>query len=487
MDSVLKRVFVLLMFCVHECSSAQISNSFYASLPFAIKPANPQALTIKEKIALLDSMHRYPVQYIKEANLLAQQVSQIAESDADYNEKIKYFMSVAYFYCYSSQDDSMDYYSKKIISLSGENSKYQLYKAKAILYRSSMFVDKVQYDSSIKYSFMAMDIFTKYKDSSMLIEAYDALAENYSKLGQIEKSLYYNKFCLDLFPCKWNDAFTYYFLQRIRFFLRAYEVSGNERYADSVETFAGKVFIKTQNRPSYWYGSTYYFLGRLFYMERNYRKALQYSDSSLIAKYCKMDQYYGYNNTKTFQRNLCLVAMGNSKLGKRMLITIDAKDFFWRSRLYKNIYEIEEKRSNWKEAFTYLKKYSLYSDSLKMVESNKLLNEAQRNYTIKEKEAQISALEFKDLKRQKEQARLKTAAIIAALILILIITALIGLYRQVQLKRSSEKQLLVEELYKMEDAIQDVRQLQSEKIIEQRKKIAEDMHDEVSSGLAAFR
>lgn len=124
---------------------------------------------------------------------------------------------------------------------------------------------------------------------------------------------------------------------------------------------------------------------------------------------------------------------------------------------------------------------------MKVVESGSLLAEAQQKNAITEKQMQITALENSNLIKEKAQSKLVTGAVITGMVLLLVIVILTALYRNAQTKRYSERQLLTAELYRMEAAMHDERQLQLDNIAAQRKKIAEDMHDEVSSGLAAFR
>jgi signal transduction histidine kinase len=232
-------------------------------------------------------------------------------------------------------------------------------------------------------------------------------------------------------------------------------------------------------------------LAALYYRKDNYQLALKYVDSSLLEKYRSLDTYDKNTWYQYFWRSIYLVRLGQPQKALALLDSLPGTSYNNRRLIYQALYKEAAAAKDWKMAFTWHKEYIRNLDSIlvtaKVTKVSGLLFEAEQKHTAAEKQIRITALENKNLIKERQQSKFISAAIGTGLLLLLAIAILMGMYRYTQVKRHSEKQLLTAELYRMESVIHDERQLQLEALSSQRKKIAENMHDEVSSGLAAFR
>ncbi|MBS1510512.1 MAG: hypothetical protein JST86_06720 [Bacteroidetes bacterium] len=470
-----------------QTASAQISDSFFHALPANIRPLNAKALTAAEKVVLMDSLHNYPLKFVNETRQLAAQLAQYASGVSDISMKIMYYSRLCTFYSYNGPNDSIIHYVNQILQYAGEKPEYEKYGVLASAEYANVLSDSARYDSSISYSTAALKWCLKNRDTSLLVFVYNGLSDEYGWLHQFDQALHYNQLSLNLFPAAATNQYRFYYLQRIKLFEFAYENTANEDYADSAILLSKQAVKNWGAAIINWKGSLYYLLGRLYFARNEYHTALRYLDSSLLPKYNLDDRFYGYQAIKPFFRNLVLVAQGDLVLGNEMIQHFGARDFAYKKKVYKEMYEYCERIIDYQKAYRYYKEYVRYSDSLKLDESNKIIAEIQHSYTLKDKEAQINIFQVRELEQQKEQHQFKTNVIIVLLILLLVISVLIGVARQIQTKRKSEKQILVTELYKVEESLLMEQEQQHTKIAAQKRHIAEDMHDEISSSLAAFK
>lgn len=496
MRPLLKFALFLSAFLLCKGVYAQISDSLYKVLPLNIKPVDPKFLSDKEKRTLLTNVRLLPHAFFNELTALAQQLIKATDKNPDWEEKILNTQGVAEFYLILNEFEgflsstriqneisALNYYQKSI-EYAGKISEYQHYVSDAYRFIGILYFRKDIYDSAAVYCTKSLDVCRQQKDNLGAFKAYCLLGDIYMVMDLIEKALYTNNLAFEVLGNKWDADFVdrYYF--KMRCYKNLYENTKIERYADSVKTFAKDLFNHI-TKESYYYYRTYDVLSRLYYAQGNYKKALVYIDSSLT----------GWNRDKRpenlsgqyFMKDIYLIMLGHTERGMRLLDSLPYKSYNNRQMVYEALYKQAANVKNWEKAFLYYEEYKKVQDSMKIDDVNGLLFEAEQKYAIAEKQARITALENKGLLREKQQSKLITTGIAAGLVLLLAIIVLIGMYRYAQVKRHSEKQLLTAELYNMEAAIHEERQQQLENITAQRKKIAEDMHDEVSSGLAAFR
>jgi signal transduction histidine kinase len=436
---------------------------------------------------LLDTSNILRQKYFKELSLLAQQLSAAAEKNVEENDKITNTMSVAEFFFDFGEPKSVDYF-KKVNDYCGNNVKRAKFAAVALNKAAVSYVRQSRFDSAIKYCYKSIVICLNQNDSLSLLSNYKLLSDIYIILGLYEKAIRSNEAAFNIArSLKVLDEC----LERQIFKMRCYrhlaKASRAYVYRDSVTAIARYFFTRKEKDSAQWIGAVYLVLGQLYYDKGDFSKARAFFDSSLLKKYTENAKYYSDTKVKDFYKSICLVRTGNYSMAQELLQHPLTPVYEVRRLIYEALYQRSAEDKRWRDANTYYIEYVRAGDSMKITESSALLAEAEQKYDVAQKQAQITALENSNLLKEKKQSRLVTFAVSAALILLLVIVVLVGLYRQSRVRRQGERRLLVSELYKMEASVHDERQLQFEKIAAQRKKIAEDMHDEVSSGLAAFR
>jgi len=470
------------------CCHAQISDRFYAVLPEEIRPADPRQLNEKEIKTLLDSSFALPGNFINELNILAGKLDKIAENSLDTDNKLSLMYTLANYY--TGVDDMKSvYYSKKIIQQAGNDYRYLRFTGPVYLKLTSILIYLEQHDSAARYFYDGLAICRQQKDTSLLLDAYLTLSELYIQSGMFEQALSASDSATGYYTSRWVPSRPFQYIGRMRLFREWFNKTKKEAYADSVIAIARKVLSQYRQDSAYWFSDTYFMLGDLYILKKEYQKALAYYDSSLMKVYLEKSRIYKSNQAhfKTWQRDICRVYLGNPRPGLNLLRQLGKNQFGFRSLVQIALAQQAVAAGEWQNAYYYLYESRKNKDSVKGVQTAGITFEASLRFAVHEKQARIAALENRNLLKQKEKARLVNMGVITGLILLLIIMLLSGLYRRAQIKQKMERQLLTAELYKLEASIEDERQLQLEKIALQRKKIAADIHDEISSGLAAFR
>lgn len=193
-------------------------------------------------------------------------------------------------------------------------------------------------------------------------------------------------------------------------------------------------------------------LGGIYYMQGDYKKAL-----------------------KTFQKSLSIVGLGQSKLQRNT-----------RSKSYLNIAYAYGELKNFKKAFEYQDKYFSLNDSLQQEFKYKEIAEIESKYRVatKEKEAEIE-------KEKREEAELLSYGL--GLAILILLGGIYALYKVIVLsKKNHELQIHQKQLVHLSN-IEKVKSDSQAKILaatldgrlEERRKIAEVLHDNVSALLSA--
>lgn len=190
---------------------------------------------------------------------------------------------------------------------------------------------------------------------------------------------------------------------------------------------------------------------------KDYSKALEYYKKSL--------QYeYGVNHTKGIVISLNNIGDLYRKWGKNP----EAADYYRKGieladsagllfnvvESYADFYKLYADEANYKEAFQYLQKYTMLKDSLFNIESQKQISELEIQYQSAQKENQI--------KLQKERIKNQRTTIIGALIgIMIILVSLILLFRE-NIKRRRLNNVLREQKEEIYDKALRLKQANKE-------------------------
>lgn len=491
----LKQNITILLFLLFFLEGVtQVSDSLYSALPDSLRPANKNALTPFERQRLLQRAgYDLPRKYYNEVNQLAEKVASETSASADTAVVINnYFSLASYYYCVP-RDNNAFYYYRRMIDIIGNNKAYNNFLITGYKDIGSIYGYGNKKDSAVWYVHKALDIAKEQNDSVAIYSCYEVYSGIYYDMQLFDKAIYYNNlFLLSLRKQDyWGTSYTANVLFNVSSYERLFEKTRQKEYADSVLEIIRRVLLQKRSSSEKWMGACYFFKGRLLYSQAQYTLAENFFDSSLLYKYRENDMYFRSSQPKYFFKALCFIRTGNYAAGKNIIDSLRLTDFSDLKLLNEALYEYAESKGDWKAAFQYHQEYIRYSDSMNVIGLNGFVFDAEQKYSVVEKQAAIARLENEGLLKEKETSRLITVSVFGFLVLLIIIVVLYGLYRRSQLKRVGERQQLTSDLYKMEADMNDeraVHQLVQQALIrDERKRISENIHDEIMSGMAALR
>ena len=298
------------------------------------------------------------------------------------------------------------------------------------------------YDKAIYYKLKAVAIGRQQKDSSLLMEALTEIADTYGEMAQPEKG----------FPF-------------------AYE--------------ALPITLASKNSAAM--GSTFYTLSALHLANGNADSAIYYAQRCMhycllsgdINTYmggalCLSGGYDHLNAQQQRKRVLSKALQQSMKAGAVMLL----------DDIYKNLADASYKTGDYKRAYDYFSRYSLYKDSVLNERMNRSVGELEIKYQTAKKEHVLSQnklqLAQKDLQLQKNRYYMNYT--LTALMVALLVVALLFL------RAKHKKRLHQNEL----KSIQQQKELQLLQALmkgeeKERSRIAKDLHDGVAGMLAAVK
>ncbi|MCX6316751.1 MAG: histidine kinase [Bacteroidetes bacterium] len=487
-------IFTALIFC-GKGLKAQISDSLYSILPANLKPADPKALSRNEKMLLLKNAGTLPVKFWNEFEIFAEQIAKDNKKNIGREQLVIESGIMGNFYKIYAMNSKMPEtgyaryriainYFKRVIELGESMPEFHRVVSDAYSYLSFIYIENNVYDSASFFSGKCINNSIQYKDSLSLFGGYCLLADLYMIMDSMDRALNINSLAIQLVPQDWEGRFLDRHYFKMRCYKTLYEQTKNMSYVDTAKKIADDIFQHAPKQSSIIY-RVYEQLGKLYFAMKMYRKSILYLDSSLAEG--QSNTNLEYLAVPGFMRELCLIRLGNKARIEYLLDSIPAGSYNTLRLLYEELYQQAVDENEWQNAYLYYREYNKYKDSLKISDVNRHIKEAEQKYEAAEKQARIAALENKSLIRQKEQRKIITVVVGVAFFFLVALGFVAGMYRYLHIKRKSEVQLLSAELYNVEAAIHDEKLQQQELVNAQRKKIAEDMHDEVSSGLAAFR
>jgi len=367
-------------------------------------------------------------------------LSKLKNVEATRVEKSELNSYIAYYYRKNNLYDSAVFYYQKALNFY-ERDTLNFHKEKSSVYKGlSVIYSQISNDSLyFQYLSKALRAALKTKDSMLLSNAYNNLGVYYDKNNDSENSIIYYK-----------KSFTY------------------NTHDNLISQNLGSAYIKLNKLDS-----AYYFLRRAIKRSNDSLiKSLGYYNLSRIA-HLKNDSKERFKYLQTSQQFLTQNSGLERELHLKLLSAL--------SDSYRN-------RKNWKETLNYSEMYHILNDSLNKIDVQKNIDELRTKYQSDKKEKALVL----QRKLTLDEKRKKTNSIIVfscLAIFILIISYLV-------LKNSRKKQLLAEQGKTIETQ-KNLTLLKEQEIHtinamivgqeKERKRVAEDLHDNLGSVLAALK
>jgi serine phosphatase RsbU (regulator of sigma subunit) len=279
------------------------------------------------------------------------------------------------------------------------------------------------YPEALKNHFAALKIRIAFNDKKGIADSYNNIAANYSRQRNFKKALDYNKASLKIYT----------------------EIGNKHGIAQS-----------------------YTNLAELYLMQNNSQAALT---NYLVAEeiYLQLGDLEGlaltYNNIGTI--NLLLQNKNNPYFEKALAIALKIGNLDEIKESYLGLSELDSLNGNYKQAWSHLKLYLIYRDSLFNEASTKKLIQTQMQYDFDKKESLIKAEQEKKEIRSKnelDKQKLVRNSFVGGFILVVLIAA--GIFRSLQQNRKAkaiityQKAIVDEKNRDILDSIQYAKRLQ---------------------------
>lgn len=489
----------ILVFTVLFCglkANAQMSDSLYKALPDSLRPRNKMVLTDQDRMHIIRNIS--PTLIPNHYNELKVMMSQVETAMGKVNtdeEKIPYAFATASFYANAGEYIQSFQWLQKVVYLGRREKAYRHLISEAYLNIAIEHARLAKQDSAVAMLQKAATIASADHDSMIIQSIYYAYIPIYRGLGLYHQAIQSLDTYVKAIPArdKWNDVYTDLMIGKANLYSRLYQNEGKEFYADSARRIVQDILVTKKNQASYWYYGCYSALGVLEYFHQNYKAAFAYFKASLLPQYRKPGSYQTATSSKYLMyQNACLVWMGQPEAVSKLLsITIPANDFYTRQELNRVLYIYYQKQGDYRKALDYHIQYEAYSDSIDVIGQRGTVFEAEQKYSLAQKEADIVQLENKNLQAQATRDRI----LVTGAVLLLITGLLAALFyirtKRQEAQRLAERQKLTDELQMMEHEMELERLSQQADreaaITGERRTISQNMHDEVSSSLAALR
>jgi two-component system, NarL family, sensor kinase len=403
----------------------------FDSATFYYKKANKISSIINYQKGLFDyasnigNIYMYQGNYIALIKLMKLSVNN-AKNLGDQHYEAKFTANLGNALMCNGQYEEALVYFKKGIYLFKKNKEYQ-YERKINNYISLCFFNCSNLDMSIKYSKLALLQSEKATDSADICQSLENIGSGYLEKNDFSKAK----------P----------FLNRSLLIAQNY-----------------KLFQKIANNQ--------YLLSRIYHSEKDSKKAIIFSKKAL--------EYYLETGNNFYTINVFTFLSIYNKDLKQYPESINyltkAKELAERNKMknhlvliYLNMAILNNEIRNYQKAYSYLKKYNELNDSLNSIDLKNKLQKLDLKYEAEKKELQIKSLTQQNkIQNLKSNKRYWVAIALASALLSL------GIFAFAQFRNyKTRKALLIAE--------------KQNAIVEERLRIATDMHDDVGSGLSTIR
>ena len=480
---------LLVLICV--VAKAQLSHSLYKALPDTLRPKNKLALTDEERIKLINETDQ-PLQlhYHEDFQAITSQLEMHIGSVQDKVEKIPYANSIASFYMSTDEREKYFLWEKKLAAYGEGATKYQSYICWAYTNMSLIYSASGRQDSAIALLHKGLDIANQNTNGEKLqYILYYGYIQVYRHLNLYSTALdYINKY-LKAVPDKdkWNDGYTEIVMNKASVYANLFRNENKAAYADSVKTVVQQTMLIKKKDAAYWYFLCYFYLGFLEYYSQHYPEAIRYFDLALSPVYRDMQGYRFY--LPQLYKNASLIALGRQEGVQGLLgVSIPTNDFQAHKEADRVLSHYYTQHKNYQKALAHYTQYRAWADSIDVIGQRGRVFEAEQKYSVAQKEADIAQLETKNLQAQTTRNTIVAASVSVILLLILLFYLR---NKRLQAQRLAERHKLSDELHKLEDEMNvKSAQVQVENamaMLEQRKLISQNMHDEVSTSLVTLQ
>ncbi len=317
------------------------------------------------------------------------------------------------------------------------------------------------YPEALEYHLIALKIAEEIRNKHFIASCYGSIGSVYKDLGNHQEALEYYLSSLKI----WEEVGDMWFISDTYNSIgMVYATMGNP--SEALENYFTSLKILKENENNAGTANSYNNIGLIYQNQGNYAEALKKFFAAL-----KIYEKIGKKNGAASSYNYIgaiYQKQGNYHEARKYLDDGLAlsKEIRSKPRIkdnYKALSILDSAEGNFAQALEHYKMYTLYKDSLRNEENKKQTEQMLIQYETEKKDREIELLnKDKALQEQKlEKQRLLRNGMIAGVFLIVLVGLL--LFRSFRLRKKLEKQ---------------------QAIVQERKRISADLHDDVGSGLS---
>ncbi len=445
-----------------------LNNSCLASNNDSIEKVIKSTLNDSIKIKLLnDLVWEYMFNNKALANKYITQSLHIAERSKNLNSLSDTYNTLGAYYTVNSDfEKSVLYHSKAIKVRTQLNDTKGLMKSYNNI--GSAYKNIGQYEKEIKYFFLALNLAEKLKDSTTLTVVLNNISTAFDRQENYSKSLEYNFKALKIrqrtndykgvLSSYINIANTYYKLK---------EFKTSQLFFDRADSIINKV---NDNYVVAYFHANY---AALLKDLLKFEDAIYHINSSIQLNNAIGNQnnnLINYINLAAIYESQQKTNLANEAYHQSLLLSQKIGNIQWQRQSYLGLATTFYSKNNYKEAYNNLEKYQILKDSLMNLNLKSSILELDTKYQ-NEKLVTNNKLLVQKNKTDELASKQKSYAILF-LIMICFTLIFVGfIYR---------KNLILKQQLKSEKLVKSTE-------IEERQRIAKDIHDELGSGLTKIR
>ncbi|GEM_PF-2697580 len=478
-------------------ANGQISDSLYEGLPRELRPARKQKNTIQEKQTILsftefNGYEHYTPELLSIGHSLVQQAKSLK------NDLVLRDVLYAVAHCFQHIDtDASIFYFKMLLPIAERyNNNYHSWLLTAYLSLGGLYFYKEKYDSSVIALNEGLKWADKRQDSGEIAGAYNIYSIIYARFKMYDSSIKYSKKVMELYTKEEINTKSYIqnLLNLASHEIGAYEASRKNYYRDTALSIVNRV-MDLKSEQALWYQACYYFLGYIDYLEGHYTSAIEKFNLSMSPAYNDSSAFMNnYAYTVPFYKAISLLKIGQYQEGSTQLKAIlsGGKPIVRHQQLaYQALSDGAEAIGDFKTALLYFKRSRQYADSLNLLGLQGKVFETQIKYSVAKKEITIANLQQKNQHQRNSRNMILLTATLLFLLLFFLFVLWYQRNKRQQYLRVAERNRLSQELNSLEQEIK-IQELQQEQekneiVMSQRRQISQNMHDEISNSIAAFR
>ncbi len=458
----LKKYFIIILCLLSICNCLLSTNN--DSIEKLIKTQTNDSIKVK---LLNDLVWEFMFTNKVLADKYILQSQQIAEQSKNLNSLSDTYNTLGAYYTVNSDfEKSILYHSKAIKVRAQLNDTRGLMKSYNNI--GSAYKNIGQYEKEIKYFFLALNLAENLKDTTTLSVLLNNISTAFDRQENYSKSLEYNFKALKIrqrttdykgvLSSYINIANTYYKLK---------EFKTSQLFFDRADSIINKV--KDNYIVAYFHANYAALLKDLFKFE----DAIYHINSSIQLNNAINNQ----NNNLINYINLAAIYelqqktnLANEAYQQSLLLSQKIGNIQWQRQSYLGLATTFYSKSNYKEAYDNLEKYQIYKDSLMNLNLKSSILELDTKYQ-NEKLVTNNKLLVQKNKTDELASKQKSYAILFLIIICITLIFVGFIYR---------KNLILKQQLKSEKLVKSTE-------IEERQRIAKDIHDELGSGLTKIR